>query len=580
MKKTRIVSAALTLALLLSLAAVPLASAAGTSTYQGKTYSTDYTTWRQGDPAWGNTALGDVHTMAGSGCLVSSIAILMCHSGAYNPASLNPGSLRDWLDAKGYISHSSDRYQDALLSFGLITKYSSPRFYFVNQTFFSTSTPLTDVVSKINNLLNQGYYVIARVKNSGHFVAVANTISGDARLYDPGAASKSLLSAYDGTIGGLIYFKADLNGKDTILNEIVQPSTPEVSKLSATYGTKDRITVTWSPCTMTTHYNIYVDQQLEDGTWKENLKTYFYVESPFKVEYLPEGTYRLKVQSTNSSNWSYANSAYQTFTVKEGVLTLTYNANGGTVSPGAELVSVTDVYDLPTPKRSDAAFLGWYTSEGQELVTNGTAMKSTYGHTLVAKWDTSGHSLVRTLDYKDSFKDVSKNAWYYDNIAASYEYGLMNGIESDKFAPDKQVSAAQAITLAARLRKLYLTGDGTFAASSPWYQSYVDYAISQKIISSQPSDMNAALTRQEFGSILANAFPDSALPVVNNVPDGAIPDVYRSDTGIYQLYRAGILGGNDAAGTFRPNAPITRAEAASVLVRMADPNLRLLFDLS
>ena len=156
MKKTRIVSAALTLALLLSLAAVPLASAAGTSTYQGKTYSTDYTTWRQGDPAWGNTALGDVHTMAGSGCLVSSIAILMCHSGAYNPASLNPGSLRDWLDAKGYISHSSDRYQDALLSFGLITKYSSPRFYFVNQTFFSTSTPLTDVVSKINNLLNQG----------------------------------------------------------------------------------------------------------------------------------------------------------------------------------------------------------------------------------------------------------------------------------------------------------------------------------------------------------------------------------------------------------------------------------------
>ncbi len=580
MKKTRIVSAALTLALLLSLAAVPLASAAVTSTYQGKTYSTDYTTWRQGDPAWGNTALGDVHTMAGSGCLVSSIATLMCHSGAYNPASLNPGSLRDWLDAKGYISHSSDRYQDALLSFGLITKYSSPRFYFVNQTFFSTSTPLTDVVSKINNLLNQGYYVIARVKNSGHFVAVANTISGDARLYDPGAASKSLLSAYDGTIGGLIYFKADLNGKDTILNEIVQPSTPEVSKLSATYGTKDRITVTWSPCTMTTHYNIYVDQQLEDGTWKENLKTYFYVESPFKVEYLPEGTYRLKVQSTNSSNWSYANSAYQTFTVKEGVLTLTYNANGGTVSPGAELVSVTDVYDLPTPKRSDAAFLGWYTSEGQELVTNGTAMKSTYGHTLVAKWDTSGHSLVRTLDYKDSFKDVSKNAWYYDNIAASYEYGLMNGIESDKFAPDKQVSAAQAITLAARLRKLYLTGDGTFAASSPWYQSYVDYAISQKIISSQPSDMNAALTRQEFGSILANAFPDSALPVVNNVPDGAIPDVYRSDTGIYKLYRAGILGGNDAAGTFRPNAPITRAEAASVLVRMADPNLRLLFDLS
>ena len=90
----------LALVLLLGLLPPPLASAAGTSTYNGKSYSTDYTTWRQGNSAWGPTALGDVHTMTQSGCLISSIAILMCSSGAYNPASLNPGSLRDWLDAQ------------------------------------------------------------------------------------------------------------------------------------------------------------------------------------------------------------------------------------------------------------------------------------------------------------------------------------------------------------------------------------------------------------------------------------------------------------------------------------------------
>ena len=55
--------------------------------------------------------------------------------------------------------------------------------------------------------------------------------------------------------------------------------------------------------------------------------------------------------------------------------------------------------------------------------------------------------------------------------------------------------------------------------------------------------------------------------------------MYKSDKGIYQLYRAGVLSGNDDAGTFRPNAPITRAEVASVLVRMADPNTRILFSL-
>ena len=87
MKRKRILAWVLTLVLLLGIFPLPMASAAGTSTYQGKTYSTDYTTWRQADPAWGSTALGDLHTMAGSGCLVTSIAILMCHAGVYDPAS-------------------------------------------------------------------------------------------------------------------------------------------------------------------------------------------------------------------------------------------------------------------------------------------------------------------------------------------------------------------------------------------------------------------------------------------------------------------------------------------------------------
>ena len=271
--------------------------------------------------------------------------------------------------------------------------------------------------------------------------------------------------------------------------------------------------------------------------------------------------------------------ALQVFLPVSGVISLVQFVIGGSVSPGAELVSKNSTYDLPTPTRKNAAFLGWYTAVGKELVTNGTKLKSTYGQTLVAKWDTSGHSFVKSKTYQNNFKDVSSRAWYYPYVTAAYSYGLMDGIETNKFKPDKQISAAQTITLAARLRKLYLTGNGTFANSSPWYKAYSDYAISQGIISSLPSDMNAPLTRQEFASILAKALPSSALPSVNDVPDGSIPDVYKSDKGIYQLYRAGVLSGNDDAGTFRPNAPITRAEVASVLVRMADPNTRILFSL-
>jgi len=127
MKRTRLIAWSLLLALLLPILAAPSAFAAGTSKYNGKSYSTDYSTWRQADDAWGETPLGDLHTMTRSGCLITSIAALMCHSGAYDPAVLNPGTLRDWLDAKGYISHSEENSRDALLSYGPITSTVSPR---------------------------------------------------------------------------------------------------------------------------------------------------------------------------------------------------------------------------------------------------------------------------------------------------------------------------------------------------------------------------------------------------------------------------------------------------------------------
>ncbi len=576
----RVLSVVLALVLLLSLLPLPMASAAGTATYNGVKYSTDYTTWRQGDAAWGKTPLGDVHTFGGSGCLISAIAILMCHSGAYDPASLNPGVFRDWLDSKGCISHSSVRSKDALLSFGLITSKLSPRFYFVNQEFFATSTPYQDVRLRVSELLASGYFVVARVKNSGHFVAVANVTDGDVRIYDSGVAAKRLLSEYDGTIGGLICFKANQSGKDTILPAFAVPPAPSFTSVSDAYGTGDNIALSWNATSVTTHYNVYVDQKQADGSWKANYKCYFYAKSPLSMDALPAGQYRVKVQSTNANAnpWTYANSDYKSFTVKSGYLTVTYNANGGTCSPASQLVKQRAVYDLPTPTRSGAAFLGWYTADGK-LVNRSSTVPTAKGHTLTAKWDTGGVGFKRSATYNNQFKDVSKSAWYYGSIASVYAYNLMNGVEKNKFDPNARITNGQAITLAARMRKLYTTGSGTFPTTTPWHKAYSDYAVSQKILSTVPSNMDTTLTRQEFAAILANALPDAALPAVNAVKAASIPDVYRSDAAIYKLYRAGIFAGSDASGTFRPNDPISRAEVATVLVRMADPNARVLFTL-
>jgi hypothetical protein len=438
------------------------------------------------------------------------------------------------------------------------------------------------VCDKIDLARANGYYVVARVKNSGHFVAVARTADGDAQIYDPGASSKKLLSEYDGTIGGLLYFKANTSAKDGILSDYAGPSTPTVNALNDTYGDGDNVTISWTAASRATHYNIYIDQKQSDGSWKENYRYYFYATSPYSVPVLPAGTYRVKVQATNAntSPWTYTNSDYQTFTVKANSLTVTYNANGGSVSPSSELVTKGSTYSLPTPTKSGSAFLGWRTASG-DPVTNSTKITSTTAHTLTAQWASGGNTITKTATYNNVFSDVSSSSWYYDSIASVYAYGLMNGVETKKFQPSDQVTTAQAITLAARLRKLYLTGSSTFTSSSPWYKTYSDYAVSQGIISSAPSaaEMDETLTRQEFAAILAGALPDAALPALNTVSAGSIPDVYRSDTAIYKLYRAGIFAGNDEKGTFLPNAAITRAEVAAVIVRLADPNSRVLFSL-
>ena len=90
--------------------------------------------------------------------------------------------------------------------------------------------------------------------------------------------------------------------------------------------------------------------------------------------------------------------------------------------------------------------------------------------------------------------------------------------------------------------------------------------------------MNAKLTRQEFASILANALPDSALLEINNVPDGSIPMCTgrtRASTGSTGRASCPVMTIRDLP----PQLPITRAEVAAILVRMADPNSRILFDL-
>ena len=217
--------------------------------------------------------------------------------------------------------------------------------------------------------------------------------------------------------------------------------------------------------------------------------------------------------------------------------------------------------------------------KGMYFVRVGSGYPNKYPTEYTFRLDATGETATPA---KNPFTDVKELDWYYKHVIYAYGVGLINGKGATAFAPEDNLTYAEAVKLAACMHELHTTGKVTLAVGSgAWYQSYVDYAKKNKIIS-KDYDWNKAATRAGYMEIFANALPDSALAAMNSVADGAIPDVpatHPQAWAIYKLYRAGILQGVDAAHNCKPDANIMRCEVAAILTRMMDPSARVEFSL-
>ena len=196
------------------------------------------------------------------------------------------------------------------------------------------------------------------------------------------------------------------------------------------------------------------------------------------------------------------------------------------------------------------------------------------------------NDVIETFRHTDAapvgmpFTDVQPSDWFYDDVETAYGTGLINGKTATAFAPGDNLTYAEAVKLAACMFQLYSMDSVTLTNGSPvWYQSYVDFAKLNSIIS-KDYDWGATATRAGYMEIFANALPDDALEAINTIADGTIPDVpmtHASAAAIYKLYRAGILQGVDAAHNCNPSSNIRRSEVAVILTRMMDASKRQSF---
>ena len=180
------------------------------------------------------------------------------------------------------------------------------------------------------------------------------------------------------------------------------------------------------------------------------------------------------------------------------------------------------------------------------------------------------------------FTDVPEDAWYASSVADVLAYRLMEGDSATSFRPEGKVTIAEAIVLASRIYRGYtgISGSFTEIADGPWYLPYLVYALEQVIVDPEfcQGDLGREATRAEFARIFSAALPEEALAPINTVEAGSIPDVDAEApyaAAVYRLYEAGILTGG-SGGAFQPENPITRAETAAIVARMADSGNRVL----
>lgn len=201
--------------------------------------------------------------------------------------------------------------------------------------------------------------------------------------------------------------------------------------------------------------------------------------------------------------------------------------------------------------------------------TNMPAMAASNG-------DFSNFVSVNTYN-SDTFKDFASTDWYSQYIQYAYECGIINGKGNNEFDPSGDLTIAEAITLASKLRKIYYGEELVFESTgSNWYDGIVQYAKEENIIGNEfDGGYNNKANRAQMIRIFGGALPGEGFEHINEPFD--IPDVNYSTAFsdyIQMFYNCGIVNGSDSEGTFNPYSNISRAEAATIISRVAQPSTR------
>lgn len=178
-----------------------------------------------------------------------------------------------------------------------------------------------------------------------------------------------------------------------------------------------------------------------------------------------------------------------------------------------------------------------------------------------------------------SFSDVAEDKWYHAHVMLACQLGLIRGMGDGTFQPEAELTRAQLVQLLANYEGLTdLDSDVetgfTDVPAGRWYSGPIAWAVENGYVNGMGNGTflpDEPVTREQMCTILARYLmskgitaPDSAL----SFSDADSILGYARESVAFCTTLGLVQGMPD--GSFSPQTGATRAQAATVLLRMVD----------
>lgn len=174
--------------------------------------------------------------------------------------------------------------------------------------------------------------------------------------------------------------------------------------------------------------------------------------------------------------------------------------------------------------------------------------------------------------YEIVFNDVNQH-WALDAIQSAVRNKWFQGYADGTFRANSNITRAEMAAVIVRALKLEKPSNGeltfTDVESSHWAKEYIAVAAAHGIVNGMNNDSyapNQSMTREQFAVMIVNAFKIKLTNKVSQFTDHNSISSWAAESG-NNLVSLGLLSGYPN-GSFQPKKAITRAETASILIRL------------